>query len=146
MRPKLPPAPNEIRGEIVDEWSTPNYYFQLERLPEPRRVGAGDRYFRLWLNGEPCSGGQWHYTEEGARRHAAYVCESTSYGKITRLRGENALLEARLREARLREARLHQAQSFRLSDHTPAFIVGALSGLAVACAFPYALALVAIFN
>jgi hypothetical protein len=83
----------------VADWTEFGHHFQIERLPEPRMVGAGLRPFRLWDNGHPATGGQWHYDMEGARARARYVLEGSYSRRVAWLEQQvNALTAQRDRE------------------------------------------------
>ncbi|MFA5900270.1 MAG: hypothetical protein WC829_14290 [Hyphomicrobium sp.] len=73
---------NSATGEIVRFWEEFGHKFEVERLLEPRLQGAGLRYFRLWDNGYPASGGQWHYTMESALKRAEYVLQGGYANRI----------------------------------------------------------------
>ncbi len=64
---------SEINGSIVKEWIEFGHYFQIESLSEPIIKGASERHYRLWDNGKPATGGQWHYSIDNAVARAKYV-------------------------------------------------------------------------
>ncbi len=99
------PWPKVIQGSIVEEFREFGHHFQIEKLDEPRRVGAGDRHFRLWDNGQPCFGGQWHYDLDGARRQVRYVVQGSYAGRITFLENAVRSLERQLHLARTAKPR-----------------------------------------
>lgn len=70
---------------VVEEWTEFGHTFTIEKIDPPVRKGAGDRHYRLWCNGEPAYGGQWHYTIESARRRASYVLAFTYQKRIATL-------------------------------------------------------------
>jgi len=72
-----------IKENIVKEWTEFGHFFQVEKLDPPKLVGAGLRYFRLWDNNYPASGGQWHYTLEDAISRADYVLQCGYVDRIS---------------------------------------------------------------
>lgn len=99
------PPPSKPEGTIVEEIIEFGHHFQIEKLLKPRRVGAGDRLFRLWDNGHPSTGGQWHYDLEGARREARYRMESSYIGRVEYLEMAVHTLERQLHGARTAKPR-----------------------------------------
>jgi hypothetical protein len=89
----------KIEGRVVWEDECQGALFQLEELIEPRIVGAGARPYRLWCEGRPAVGGQWHYTIEGAKAEATRRSDYDLYAQITRLRLRVINLERQLYEA-----------------------------------------------
>lgn len=87
-------------GAIVHSWVEFGHKFQIEKLIEPRRVGAGDRYYRLWQNGYPSTGGQWHYDFEGAIARAEYVMLCEYEDRISYLEQRVQRLEGRISDMR----------------------------------------------
>jgi len=87
-------------GPIVHSWIEFGYHFQIEKLLEPKLVGAGLRYYRLWDNGSPSTGGQWHYDFEGAMERAEYLLHCTYEGRIRYLEQRVQVLEGRCFEMR----------------------------------------------
>lgn len=75
-------------GEIV--WSLRNEdngdLLEVERLDEPVLKGAGLRTHRLWRNGRPEVGCQWHYDLEGAKKWANYRMEADLYRRVEHLK------------------------------------------------------------
>lgn len=82
-------------GNIVNSWVEFGHHFQVEAIDPPKLVGAGDRHFRLWDNGQPAIGGQWHYTFEGAMERAEYLLHGDYVGRISYLEQRVQTLEAR---------------------------------------------------
>lgn len=82
------PPSTSIIGHIVMEWHDFGHHFQIEKLPVPRRVGAGDRPYRLWDNYQPAPGGQWHYSLRSAVDRAEYVLLSYKSHRIAWLEGK----------------------------------------------------------
>jgi len=60
-------------GRTVLAWRVAGYRFRIVKLRVKRRVGAGDRRYRLYCDGVPALGGQWHYTLEEALARAEYL-------------------------------------------------------------------------
>lgn len=87
-------------GAIVHSWIEFGYHFQIEELLEPKLVGAGLRYYRLWHNGYPSSGGQWHYDFEGAMERAGYILQGSYVDRISYLEQRVQVLEGRVFEMR----------------------------------------------
>ena len=87
-------------SEIVADWTEFGHHFQIERLDQPRRVGASERTHRLWENGEPSLGGQWAWSEDCARRRAAYITQGSLHARIKYLELQVGNLERRLAEAK----------------------------------------------
>lgn len=83
-------------GDIVADWTEFGHHFQIEKLLEPKLVGAGMRTHRLWDNGYPATGGQWHYDEEGARERANYNLCCDYGGRIRWLENRVNVLSRRL--------------------------------------------------
>lgn len=88
-----------LQGEVVAEWVEFGHHFQIEKLLEPLRRGASDRYYRLWDNGHPHSGGQWHYDIAGAKSRARYALICDYAGRIAFLELEVNSLRRQLHEA-----------------------------------------------
>jgi len=86
---------------IVEEWTEFGHHFQIERLAEPQRKGAGDRWYRLYDNGYPATGGQWHYTKENARSRADYLLHCSYADRISYLERRVAYLEGQIYKAGL---------------------------------------------
>lgn len=108
---KLGPASTKIEGPIVRDWKEFGHHFQIEKLLVPRRVGAGDRHYRLWLNGHPADGGQWCYDLEGALNRADYVLQSSYAGRIAWLEAHVNNLTRDLYRAR--NARVYRVKAGR---------------------------------
>lgn len=83
-------------GEIVADWKEFGHHFQIEALDPPRRVGASERTHRLWDNGEPSFGGQWAWSEDCARRRAAYLVQGSYLQRIKFLELQVGSLERQL--------------------------------------------------
>lgn len=83
-------------GTIVADWTEFGHRFQIEKLLEPKLVGAGLRTHRLWDNGHPATGGQWHYDEEGARDRASYLLLCEYSDRIRWLENRVGVLSRRL--------------------------------------------------
>lgn len=61
--------------KLVNEvWSLVEFghTFVVERLDHPDTKG---RCFRLYDNGQPALGGQWHYTIDNAKARARYIVQ-----------------------------------------------------------------------
>lgn len=67
---------------IVKQWTEFGHTFIIERLAEPRQQGASLRHYRLWDNGHPAAGGQWHAELESAEARAQYLL---CYGYVKRI-------------------------------------------------------------
>lgn len=93
---------------IIKRWTEFGHTFEIEKLPEPILKGAGYRHYRLYDNGYPANGGQWHYSVEDAEARAEYVllCEYAS-----RIRW----LEERVNTLQSRIARLQHPEDFPLN-------------------------------
>lgn len=74
--------------KVAKQWNEFGHNFIIEELPEPRLVGAGYRTHRLWDNGRPAYGGQWHYDVEGAESRAHYVLLCDYNSRIAFLENE----------------------------------------------------------
>lgn len=98
MQTAIPPR--TIIGDIVMDWTEDGHRFQIERLPQPIRIGAGDRHFRLWEDGHPASGGQWHYSLSSAVNRAEYVLLGGYHHRINWLELKVSTLERDLADAR----------------------------------------------
>jgi hypothetical protein len=85
---------------VVKEWTEFGHHFQVELLAEPKQVGAGLRTHRLWDNGSPASGGQWHYDLDGAVARAEYVLQCEYGARIHWLEQRVNVLERELHEAK----------------------------------------------
>lgn len=88
----------KITGEIVKDWTEFGHHFQVKELLTPIQRGAGMRTHRLWDNGYPASGGQWHYDLAGALRRADYVLQDGYSNRIAWLEMRVAELEHELRQ------------------------------------------------
>lgn len=93
-------APTKIIGPVIWEDDSEGIHWQLEQLPVPRRVGAGDRPYRLWCDGYPATGGQWHYTIKGAKWEATRRTNHNLHNDIARSHARIMDLERQLSEAR----------------------------------------------
>lgn len=98
-RHQQPPPPRTIVGEVLEERHEEGHHFQIELLPEPRLVGAGLRTHRLWDNGQPALGGQWHYDIESARFRADYIVLCDTSARIALLEARRGALEGRAEDA-----------------------------------------------
>lgn len=99
-------------GEIVESWTEFGHTFEIEKLAQPVRRGVTLRHYRLWENGQPALGGQWHCSIESARTRAKYVTRSSYISRVEFLelclnklqtqlyetRKENELLKERLQD------------------------------------------------
>lgn len=75
--------PLPVSGEpVVIAWEQDGHSFRIERLEEPVQRGATLRTHRLYCDGEPALGGQWHTSVESAQERASYICQSTLYSRI----------------------------------------------------------------
>ena len=98
MTDRLPPS-KTIEGPVVWEDSDNGDHWQLEQLAVPRRVGAGERPYRLWCNGQPAFGGQWQYSIEGAKWEASRRTDSNLHRQLSTALVRIAVLERQLYEA-----------------------------------------------
>ncbi len=69
--------------DIIKQWTEFGHTFIIERLAEPRQQGASLRHFRLWDNGHPAGGGQWHVDLESAEARAQYVLRGDYADRIS---------------------------------------------------------------
>lgn len=76
---------NGPSGEIIQSWDDSGHRFQIERLKEPIKIGAAIRNYRLWQDGRPATGGQWHETIENAKERANYVALGTVHQRLRHL-------------------------------------------------------------
>jgi hypothetical protein len=95
------PAPT-ASGRTVREWTESGRSFRIEKLAVPKLVGASERHFRLYDDGVPATGGQYHCTEEDALRRAAYVLETDYVKRISFLENQVNMLQTQLQQSRLR--------------------------------------------
>jgi hypothetical protein len=89
----------DLTGTVVHSWREFGHHFQIEKLLEPKLVGAGERYYRLWDNGYPATGGQWHYTFENAVDRAEYCLDGEYINRISYLEQRVQTLEGQLFKA-----------------------------------------------
>lgn len=82
-------------GEIVKQWTEFGHVFAIEKLPEPVQRGATLRHYRLWDNGHPATGWQWHATQEDAESAAAYLLRGSYVSRIEYLEQRVHELECR---------------------------------------------------
>jgi hypothetical protein len=73
-----------LNNGLIKEWEEGGYLWQIMQIPE-RRVGASMRGFRLFCNGEPAQGGQWHASIKDAEERAHYCAEGSMHAQITYL-------------------------------------------------------------
>ncbi len=67
--------------------------FEVFELEVPDSKG---RKFRLWDNGKPAFGGQWHHTLENAKKRAEYLLQGSYSQRIGYLQQRVQVLEAKL--------------------------------------------------
>lgn len=82
------------QGDIVCVRREFGHFSEVELLKEPRKVGAGLRFFRLWNNGTPLLGGQWHYTLLNALAEAEYRLRNSYVSRIEWLERRVRALES----------------------------------------------------
>jgi hypothetical protein len=70
--------------------------FVVEKLVPPVVKGAGARGFRLYDNGFPALGGQWHYTLADAIARARYIVQGSYSARIAFLEQRVQNLERQL--------------------------------------------------
>lgn len=87
--------------KIVEEFSNAGHYFQIEELDPPILKGATMRTHRLWIDGDPARGAQYHHSLEFARKEAEYRALSTHISRIAWLESRVRSLEAALARAGL---------------------------------------------
>lgn len=79
------PIVSKIRSPNVRAlcWEHTEYghHFQVWKLPAPG-PSKGRRY-HLWHNGQPASGGQWHYDLEGAMERAKHLLQCSYTSRIS---------------------------------------------------------------
>jgi len=85
-----------IAQSIVWSHEEFGHKFHVERLTTPDAKGRG---FRLYDNGHPAAGGQWHHTLESAVARAEYVTKCEYGDRIRYLEERVQILEARAWEA-----------------------------------------------
>lgn len=74
---------------VVEEWSEFGHHF---KITNEKTIRSGmTRNFRLYDNGRPALGGQWHFTVEGAKSRAGFLLQSSYSDRI-------AWLERRVNE------------------------------------------------
>ena len=73
------------------------HVFSVRALNVPDRKG---RSFRLFDNGDPALGGQWHYTLQNAIERARYLLRGTYIQRIEYLEERVQILEADLHQCR----------------------------------------------
>lgn len=83
-------------GKIVWEHKEFGNHFLVELLDVPVERGAGLRTHRLWHNGGPCTGGQYHYDLDGAIQWATYRLKGDYVERIRWLEHKVHKLEAEL--------------------------------------------------
>ncbi|QSY98572.1 hypothetical protein J2J97_32220 (plasmid) [Rhizobium bangladeshense] len=83
-------------NQIVEEWTEFGNSFKIEKLDPPVKKGAGERNYRLYVNGGPALGWQWCYDIQGARRAARYLLEHDYIRRIEYLERQVHSLERRL--------------------------------------------------
>lgn len=72
-------------GSIIESWEDGGHRFQIEQLECPRVIGSHERNYRLWMNGEPATGAQWHATIDRAKARAEYIAQGTLLGRLQHL-------------------------------------------------------------
>ena len=92
----MPPNNKNPTGEIVKDWTEFGHHFQIEKLLKPWQKGASERNYRLWENGNPSLGGQYHYTIENAEARAEYVLRCDYAGRISWLERRVQTLESEI--------------------------------------------------
>lgn len=81
--------------KVVASWREFGHRFTIVALAKPDAKG---RRFRLYDNGEPAYGGQWHHTVRSARARADYVLQGSYEGRIAWLEMRVNYLERLLRD------------------------------------------------
>ena len=71
------------------------HVFSVIELDEP---GPKGRMFRLFDNGHPAIGGQWHYTITNAIARAKYLLQGSYVSRIEYLEQRVQVLESKLAE------------------------------------------------
>ncbi len=84
------------KGTMVWEHVEFGHRFQVFALAKPDAKGRG---FRLYDNGHPALGGQWHYTLENAQERAEYVTKGSYSQRIGYLEQRVQVLEAQIARA-----------------------------------------------
>jgi hypothetical protein len=87
------------KGPIVESWTEFGHQFEIEKLVRPRQIGASMRFYRLYDNGEPAYGNQWHACLSYAKAHASYILQQDYVTRITWLEQRVNNLERELLEA-----------------------------------------------
>lgn len=83
---------------VVAQWWEADHHFLIEQLDVPVLKGAQVRTHRLYCDGEPASGGQWHHSEESARWRAGFIAQCTWSARVRYLENRVVELERELRE------------------------------------------------
>jgi hypothetical protein len=84
-----------MREKAVMEWEHVEFghRFQVFALALQDAKGRG---YRLYDNGHPALGGQWHYTLENAKARAAYMVQGSYSRRIAYLEQRVQVLEAQI--------------------------------------------------
>lgn len=69
------------------------HVFEVRALSQSDRKGRG---FRLYDNGSPALGGQWHYTLQNAIERARYILQDSYFNRIAHLEQRVQVLEAQI--------------------------------------------------
>ncbi len=86
---------------MIEVWSNTEFghVFSVVKLDEP---GPKGRMFRLFDNGQPALGGQWHYTVANAIARAEYVLQGSYSRRIAYLEQRVQVLEAQIEGRRVK--------------------------------------------
>ena len=95
---------------MIEVWSNTEFghVFSVVKLDKP---GPKGRMFRLFDNGQPALGGQWHYTVANAIARAEYVLQGSYSRRIAYLEQRVQVLEAQIGEATTAEIKHLKAAS-----------------------------------
>lgn len=97
MTQVTPPTGKIVHGHIEE-----GHIFDVEELPAPVRKGASVRRFRLFHNGQPAFGGQWHSTLESAKKRIEYILLGDHVSRIRWL--QNRIVDLERENSELRAA------------------------------------------
>lgn len=88
--------------------------YQIEKLWPPVLRGAGARHYRLWANGRPCTGRQYHYELQTALDDIEFMIKREHHNQLLSLQARISRLE---RSQRLVNERLDDGE-FKSLRHT----------------------------
>lgn len=83
----------EVPSYVVWGLTEFGHQFKVHKLQLKDRKGRG---FRLYDNGEPALGGQWHYTLQNAKARARYILQGSYSRRISYLEQRVQNLEREL--------------------------------------------------